>query len=132
MQGKVTSRRKILLALSLVGMMLGIVYVVFTVVAEVMAVNDEAGVGVVLAAGIPYLLTIGVSITLMVFYHICNYDFYRSCKPQSAVVFLVLGIILPVCQPFFYFACRKKDLGMVVPAPVTPEPPELPRANPEF
>ena len=131
-QGKVTSRRKILLALSLVGMMLGIVYVVFTVVAEVMAVNDEAGVGVVLAAGIPYLLTIGVSITLMVFYHICNYDFYRSCKPQSAVVFLVLGIILPVCQPFFYFSCRKKDLGMVVPAPVTPEPPELPRANPEF
>ena len=112
--------------------MLGIVYVVFTVVAEVMAVNDEAGVGVVLAAGIPYLLTIGVSITLMVFYHICNYDFYRSCKPQSAVVFLVLGIILPVCQPFFYFSCRKKDLGMVVPAPVTPEPPELPRANPEF
>ena len=68
----------------------------------------------------------------MVFYQICNFDLYRSCNPQSAVVFLVLGIVLPVCQPFFYFACRKKDLGMVVPQPVTPEPAELPRANPEF
>ena len=129
--GKVTSRRKILLILNLASFVLGIAYMVMTVVAEVLM--GESGVGgVLLAMGIPYLLTLGVSITLMVFYHICNYDFYRSCRPNSAVVFLVLGIFLPVCQPFFYFACRKKDLGFVIPKPVAPESPELPGVNPEF
>ena len=131
-QGKVTSRRKILPILSVAIIVAAIVYVVFTVMAELMLIDGEAVGGALLAVGIPYLLFLGVYITAMVFLHICNYDFYRSCKPESAVVFLVLGIILPVCQPFFYFSCRKKDLGMVVPTPVTPEPAELPKANPEF
>lgn len=131
-QGKVTSRRKILPILSVAIIVVAIVYVVLTIMAELMLIESEAVGGALLAIGIPYLLFLGTYVTGVVFLHICNYDFYRSCKPQSAVVFLVLGIILPVCQPFFYFACRKKDLGMVVPAPVTPEPPELPRANPEF
>ena len=129
--GKVTSRRKILLILNLASFVLGIAYMVMTVVAEVLMGESIVG-GVLLAMGIPYLLTLGVSITLMVFYHICNYDFYRSCKPDSAVVFLVLGIFLPICKPFFYFACRKKDLGFVIPQTAASEPAELPQANPEF
>ena len=129
--GKVTSRRKILLILNLASFVFGIAYMVMTVVAEVLMGESIVG-GVLLAMGIPYLLTLGVSITLMVFYHICNYDFYRSCKPDSAVVFLVLGIFLPICKPFFYFACRKKDLGFVIPQTAAPEPAELPQANPEF
>ena len=129
--GKVTSRRKILLILNLASFVLGIAYMVMTVVAEVLMGESIVG-GVLLAMGIPYLLTLGVSITLMVFYHICNYDFYRSCKPDSAVVFLVLGIFLPICMPFFYFACRKKDLGFVIPQTAASEPAELPQANPEF
>ena len=133
-QGKVTSRRKILPILSVAIIVAAIVYVVLTIMAELMLIDGEAVGGALLAIGIPYLLLLGISVTGMVFLHICNYDFYRSCKPESAVVFLVLGIILPVCQPFFYFACRKKDLGMVVPkpVPVSEEPAELPRANPEF
>ena len=131
-QGKVTSRRKILLVLSLSGIAVGIVYMVSSIVFGIMAETEESLLP--LLGLIPYLLTIGVGIATMVFYHICNYDFYRSCKPESAVVFLVLGIILPICQPFFYFACRKKDLGFVIPqpAPVPAEPVELPQANPEF
>lgn len=133
-QGKVTSRRKILLVLSLSGIAVGIVYMVSSIVFGIMAETEESLLP--LLGLIPYLLTIGVGIATMVFYHICNYDFYRSCKPESAVVFLVLGIILPICQPFFYFACRKKDLGFVIPepapAPVPAEPMELPQANPEF
>ena len=129
--GKVTSRRKILLILNLASFVFGIAYMVMTVVAEVLMGESIVG-GVLLAMGIPYLLTLGVSITLMVFYHICNYDFYRSCKPDSAVVFLVLGIFLPICKPFFYFACRKKDLGFVIPQTAASEPAELPQANPEF
>lgn len=131
-QGKVTSRRKILPILSVAIIVVAIVYVVLTIMAELMLIEGEAVGGALLAIGIPYLLFLGTYVTGVVFLHISNYDLYRSCKPQSAVVFLVLGIILPVCQPFFYFSCRKKDLGMVVPAPVTPEPAELPRANPEF
>jgi hypothetical protein len=124
--GKVTSRRKILLILNLASFVFGIAYMVMTVVAEVLMGESIVG-GVLLAMGIPYLLTLGVSITLMVFYHICNYDFYRSCKPDSAVVFLVLGIFLPICKPFFYFACRKKDLGFVIPQTAASEPAELPQ-----
>ena len=131
-QGKITARRRILLILEVASIAVGIVYVGTTAMAEIMAVADGSVGGVLLAVGIPYLLFLGVAVTNMVFCQICNFDLYRSCNPQSAVVFLVLGIVLPVCQPFFYFACRKKDLGMVVPRPVTPEPAELPMANPEF
>ena len=74
---------------------------------------------------------LAVSITALVFCHMSNYDLYRSCDPKNAVTFLVLGIIFPVAQPFFYLSCRKKDLGMVVPEIVT-APAEIPMASPEF
>ena len=134
-QGKVTSRRKILLSLSLAGIVVGIAYVVMAAVIGIMVEVEGRMDLTPLVVMIPYLLLMGISITVMVFYHICNYDLYRSCKPESAVVFLVLGIILPVCQPFFYFACRKKDLGFVrkTADPAAPaEPAELPRVDPEF
>ena len=131
-QGKITARRRILLILEVASIVVGIVYVGTTAMAEIMAVADGSVGGVLLAVGIPYLLFLGVAVTNMVFCQICNFDLYRSCNPQNAVVFLVLGIVLPVCQPFFYFACRKMDLGMVVPQPVTPEPAELPPVSPEF
>ena len=81
---------------------------------------------------IPYFLTIGTGTALAVFYYMCNFDLYSSCKPDNAVLFLVLSIIIPVCQPFFYLACRKKDLGMVVPQPEMPAYTELPKVDPEF
>ena len=130
-QGKITARRRILPILEVACIVVSIVYVVTTAMAEIMAVADGEVGGVLLAVGIPYLLFLGVYVAMMVFYHICNFDLYRSCNPQNAVVFLVLGIVLPVCQPFFYFACRKKDLGMAVPRPVTPEPAELPPVSKE-
>lgn len=42
---------------------------------------------------------------------VAMYDLYVSCDPKNAVLFLVLSIVLSVTQPFFLFACRKKDLG---------------------
>ena len=131
-QGKITSRRKILLILSLVSMLIGMCNGVFSAFLSTGVLTEEEAGAVVLLSAIPNILGAGIGIATMVFYHICNYDFYRSCNPRNAVVFLVLGIVLPVCQPFFYFACRKKDLGMVVPQPVTPEPAELPPVSPEF
>ena len=128
-QGKVTSRRKIMLILGAVSMVLSTVAYGFSF-AQVFA-----GMGVLpveqvetaaLAGVIPSMLGMVVGIVTLVFYHICNYDLYRSCRPNAATAFLVLGIIFAVCEPFFYLACRKKDLGMVVPQA------EMPQANPEF
>ena len=128
-QGKVTSRRKIMLILGAVSVVL------YTVVYGLAFMQVFAGMGVLpveqavtaaLAGAIPSMLGTVVGIVTLVFYHICNYDLYRSCRPDGAVAFLVLGIIFAFCEPFFYLACRKKDLGMVVPQA------EMPQANPEF
>lgn len=125
-KAKATSHRKLMLILSVVTFALGIAYGVLSA-----AIQFGANVvGILLPA---YLLYIGAAITLQVFTHIYNYDLYHSCKPERAVVFLVLGAIFPVCQPFFYFACRNRDDGMVRhqynAAPVTPE---LPPADSEI
>ena len=134
-QGKVTSRRKIMLILGAVSMVLSTVAYGFSF-AQVFA-----GMGVLpveqvetaaLAGVIPSMLGMVVGIVTLVFYHICNYDLYRSCRPNGATAFLVLGIIFAVCEPFFYLACRKKDLGMVVPQAEMPAYTELPKVDPEF
>lgn len=40
------------------------------------------------------------------------YDVYSSCTSRFNVLFLVLGLIFPVLEPFFFFACRNKEEGM--------------------
>ena len=129
-RGRVTSRRKIILVLALVSfamyiaaMAIGLL-TIFAVIPEQVILTVDALLGI---------LGWAAAVAAVVFHHICNYSLYRSCDPQTAVVFLVLGIIFPVCEPFFYLSCRNKDLGMVVPEPAAPAAPvELPKANPEF
>ena len=70
-----------------------------------------SGVGVAVS-GLFGLLETAASIALYVFWQISLYDLYKSCKPQYAVLFLVLGIIFGFTVPFFLFACRNKDEGM--------------------
>ena len=131
-QNKITARRKILLALEIASLIVVLGTYAVAIFQAVAAVTEEEMVAASLLSVIPSLLSTGVGITTMVFYHMSNYDLYRSCRPQSAVAFLVLGIIFPVCEPFFYLACRKKDLGMIVPEVEVAEPAELPQATPEF
>ena len=134
-QGKITSRRKIMLILGAVSAVLYTVVYGFSfaqVFAAMGVLSEEQAATAAVVSAIPSLLGSVVGIVTMVFHHICNYDLYRSCNPKNAVVFLVLGIIFPVCEPFFYLACRKKDLGMVVPQPEMPAYTELPKAEPEF
>ena len=132
-QGKVTSRRKILMLLTVAT---GVVAVAYIAAAAVIGIQIEVEGRTdinPLVMIIPYLLLMGTVVSRLVFYHMSNYDLYRSCRPNGATAFLVLGIIFPVCEPFFYLACRKKDLGMVVPEPAAPAAPvELPKVNPEF
>ena len=134
-QGKVTSRRKIMLILGAVSMVLYTVVYGFSfmqVFAEMGVLPVEQAATAALAGAIPSMLGSVVGIVTLVFYHICNYDLYRSCRPNGATAFLVLGIIFAVCEPFFYLACRKKDLGMVVPQAEMPAYTELPKVDPEF
>lgn len=133
---KTTSRRKILLVLNLVGFVICLGYFVLSIVSGVMAAlggNGNVAEVLPLLLMVPYLLMVGLSVTNLVFTHICSFDLYRSCNPDNAVVFLVLGIILPVTEPFFYFSCRKKDLGFRRAEPAAPAAPvELPRMTTDF
>ena len=134
-QGKVTSRRKIMLILAAVSFVLGGATIGLSLVQEVAMImqGEEESAAMLLTSSIPAFLNWGVGIAALVFYHICNYDLYRSCNPKNATAFLVLGIIFSVCEPFFYLACRNKDLGMVIPETAAPaEPAELPPVSPEF
>ena len=58
------------------------------------------------------LLTLGISITAAVFRYIALHDLYRSCCPDRAVLFTVLGIIFGITIPFFMFSCRNHDRGL--------------------
>ena len=133
-QGKITSRRKILLVLNVASLVIGLGSGILTVLQAIAAQTEVGVVAWSFAGMLTPLLTWGIGIATLVFNHICSYDLYRSCNPDNAVVFLVLGIILPVTEPFFYFACRKKDLGFLrYSEPAAPaEPAEPPRMNPEF
>jgi hypothetical protein len=130
-QGKITSRRKILLWLGLANFVVSVIGGILSGVIGATAQTEEQMMVFSVVNLVSSLGGMALGITVLVFYHMSNYDLYRSCNPKNAVTFLVLGIIFPITQPFFYLSCRKKDLGMVVPEIVT-APAEIPMASPEF
>ena len=66
------------------------------------------------------LAALGLVIAAAVIQYKSLFDIYRSCRPDKAVLFLVLSIIFSYPMPFFIFACRNDDLGM------PPKPEQLP------
>ena len=130
-QGKITSRRKILLWLGVANFVVSVIGGILSGVIGATAQTEEQMMVFSVVNLVSSLGGMALGITVLVFYHMSNYDLYRSCNPKNAVTFLVLGIIFSVAQPFFYLSCRKKDLGMVVPEIVT-TPAEIPMASPEF
>ena len=121
---KVTSKRKVLLILSLI-----LVACLFVLATEGMA-GDAAMVLAVALMLIAYLGMLGLAIAITVFCYIAYYDLFRSCKPGNAVLFLVLSIIFNVTLAFFVFACSKSDEGMPERRPRDPAPqiPDVPAA----
>lgn len=57
-------------------------------------------------------VTVGVSLALTIMNYIALYDFFVSCEPKNAALFLILSIIFNITMPIFVFACRNKDAGM--------------------
>ena len=74
-----------------------------------------------------WLAMMAVAIWTTVVQYMALYDVYKSCDPGSAVLYLVLSILINICQPIFLFLCRNKDEGMSKPQqeipPVSWEPP---------
>ena len=130
---KVTSKRKVLLILSLI-LVACLLVLIGGVVALVLATEGMAGdAAMVLAVAlmlIAYLGMLGLAIAITVFCYIAYYDLFRSCKPGNAVLFLVLSIIFNVTLAFFVFACSKSDEGMPERRPRDPAPqiPDVPAA----
>lgn len=118
-RGKNTKRRVILLTLAIVTAVLNIIgsgSTITTMFSSIAAYSNEAFApaltgSLVLGSTASYLAAI-VGIVNLVFTCIALYDLYNSCWPSNAVMFLVLGIVFSITQPFFLFACRNRDDGM--------------------
>lgn len=119
---KNTKRRRVLLILSAVLAAISVMFSAVTVVSNITsnimaegvaiaATGSNFAIGIVLMI-LYYWVVFGLSIATTVVSYIAYYDLFRSCKPNNAVLFLVLSVIFNVTLPFFVFACSGSDYGM--------------------
>lgn len=118
-KGETTSRRKWLLALSLLKAVLTLTMVVLVAVVVAGAVFSGPGYGMGRVVATPILGILGLALPLVGVYiawlvirFMALYDVYRSLDPGNGVLYLVLSILFPPTEPFFLFFNREKDLGM--------------------
>lgn len=112
---KVTSRRKILLILSLVTVVVSFLMtggVVAIAMASGSAADNVAFSLSIALVVIAYLAMMGLAVAITVFCYIAYYDLFRSCRPNNAVLFLVLSVIFNVALAFFVFFSGNSDEGM--------------------
>ena len=137
-KGKVRSRRKLLLILNIIMAVLPGVMSIFTTIttAMTMGVDETAIIGSLVGLVGVWLVFFVLAVVNAIFTYIALYDLYNSCNPYNAVTFLLLSIFISVTQPFFVFACRKKDQGMPPrkqpQEPVQEIPQEIPAAENEI
>ncbi len=128
-EGKVTNRRKVLLGLSIATLVLSI-GVCGTYISQIVKLTmgyeyKESDAMVLIGVVGAALIMAAASVVSCVFQYMCYYDLFKSCKPDSAMIFLLLSIFLGVTRPFFVFACSKKDEGM----PRRRQPVIMPQGN---
>lgn len=121
---KITGRRKALLVMNIILTVLSSVVVAGATMIFSFAAGPEAlmGGGILLLGllMVAYLVLFGLSIAVLVVSYIAYYDLFRASEPDSAVIFLVLGILFNVTLPFFVFICSSSDQGMPVRRPQQP------------
>ena len=79
--------------------------------------NPEEAVLLIFGSVVPFVSILYiVGIVYMVFYFITLYKLFQSCRPGSAVGYLLLSIFLGFLRPFLIFACRNSDEGYMMPA----------------
>lgn len=118
-KGEIKSRRKWLLALSLVKTVLTLTVVILVAVAAAGAIFRGPGFGMGQSVMGPIMGILGVVMPLaavhiayLVIRYMAMYDVYRSADPGNSILYLVLSILFSPTEPFFLFFNREKDLGM--------------------
>lgn len=131
-KGQIKNKRKVLLGLNIAAAAATLVMNVISSVLTIALVESDVESAMAANSSIRVLtslITSGLNIAVLVFWHMALYDIYSSCSPENNVVFLVLGIIFSITIPFFLFCSRKKDGGM---PPRRPEPQTYAYQQPEF
>ena len=113
-RGKQTIRGVILVILTLTAVALSGIATAFSVggIIAQTAGDTNAMATAALNGGIVGLLTAIVTIFGSILQYFCMYDLYASSKPESAVLYLVLSLLVSVTTPFLIYFCRHHDLGM--------------------
>ncbi len=111
--GKERNFRKLLLWL-MIGMYIALVplyglEIIAIAMAEVMI---EAAIVMLVLMVILALIILAVAVFASVIQYMAIYDYYRSCDPSKAVLFLILSIVVTPAFPILFFLVRNKDLGM--------------------
>lgn len=122
-KGRNTARRKVMLTLSIIVCVLllavlvcYVLVIINSVTAGISGATDTQILESIMAPLIVIIVAAMVmcilAVAQLIFQYIALYDLYVSCEPKNATLYLVLSVLISVTQPFFLFACRKKDLGM--------------------
>lgn len=118
-KGENKSKRKWLLALSLLKAVLTLTVVILVAVVTAGAIFRGPGFSMRQSITGPIMGILGVVMPLaaahiayLVIRFMALYDVYRSLDPSNSVLYLVLSILFSVTEPFFLFFNREKDLGM--------------------
>lgn len=95
--------------------------------------NNDPGaiaqlVGTLSGGFVLFLVAAAVAAALSICQTICIFKFFESCRPNDAVKFLLLSLLVPFASPFCFMSCRNYDLGMPQPQqpyypPYPPQPP---------
>ena len=109
---KTTYRRRVLLILNIIAVASGFLLGLTTSLSESFMTGSAVGILMIAFTVIASLAAIGVAIANAVFCYIAYYDLFRSCKPNNAVLFLILSIVFSATLPVFVFACSNFDQGM--------------------
>lgn len=121
--GTEKKRRKILLGLQIAQAALAVILIIMIVVAILAILSagytnyDDIGdwIGVIGSFGgiiVVLLAFAALAVVAAVFRYIALFDVYRSCKPDQAVLFLLLNIFVSVTEPIFLMIVHRSDEGM--------------------
>lgn len=140
-KGRVRSRRKTLLWLTLSNVILALVQIVGVAcylgyLLEWFAIDYFVALQMYSIADILNLAVAIIGLIAQIHAYIALHDLYASCEPDSASAYLVISILIPITQPFFVFSCRNKEYGMpprkpAMSVPTTWQPPEIPNLDEE-
>ena len=121
--GQVKNRRKVLLGLQIAISAMGFVLAIMVIAAAVALLSagytgyddiwDWIGVNGSFGGIILVLIAWGVlEILAKIWRYVALFDIYRSCKPEQAVLFLLLNIFVAITEPIFLLLVCRSDEGM--------------------